>query len=139
MAFPTASVTSFKSIKIQYARLYTKIIANIEQDFCKDSSYGKTPTQEYESEGEHQMENVFTDFNFPNPRPLSKTIRHFLPGASQCSQFVTFTEKPNPVSTQTQQHKNSNRISFCDIHIKAKSAQEKFLAGFKIQIYLIFR
>ena len=69
----------------------------------------KAPTQEYESEGEHQMENVFTDFNFPNPRPLSKTIRHFLPGASQCSQFVTFTEKPNPVSSQTQRHKEQQQ------------------------------
>ena len=67
----------------------------------------KAPTQEYESERERQMENIFTDFNFPNPRPLSKTIRHFLPGASQRSQFVTFTEKPNPVSSQTQQHTNT--------------------------------
>ena len=65
----------------------------------------KAPIQEYESERELQMENVFTDFNFPSPQPLSKTIRHFLPGASQRSQFVTFTEKPNPLSTQTQRHK----------------------------------
>ena len=65
----------------------------------------KKHQQEYESEREHQMGNIFTDFNFPNPQPLSKTIRHFLPGASQRSQFVTFTEKPNPVSTQTQQRK----------------------------------
>ena len=69
----------------------------------------KAATQEYDSEGDHQMENVFTDFNFPNPRPLSKTIRHFLPGASQRSQFVTFTEKPNPVSTQTQRHKEQQQ------------------------------
>ena len=34
----------------------------------------KAPTQEYESERERQMENIFTDFNFPTLGPSQKPL-----------------------------------------------------------------